>query len=244
MPFALPTLLSSPPQHLHTSFTTAADNFFRFLHSLASHNSFLNKILSLPSEFHTLCVQVRNSKLPLSWYFLYGKDEWEVRLMYNVINYWWFGFRLGSKGTWGWFLVIISLPFCLGIRWQGWWWRMGFWISWTFTTLCSLLGLFWHGFPTLLLPLLAPSGESAFYLGVAKLHAFVPRIYHSMFNWIVVTWPVLLQDHVCYWILGFDVIQDTFSVCWTANYELTFELCLVSNILCTSTFDSVILLSK
>ncbi|KAG5018518.1 hypothetical protein AAZX31_06G052000 [Glycine max] len=66
MPFALPTLLSSPPQHLHTSFTTAADNFFRFLHSLASHNSFLNKILSLPSEFHTLCVQIgkqRNVRL-------------------------------------------------------------------------------------------------------------------------------------------------------------------------------------
>ncbi|KAG5048310.1 hypothetical protein AAZX31_04G054800 [Glycine max] len=72
IPFALPfltlpnsnftTLLSSPPQLLHTSFTTAADNFFRFVHSLASQNPFLNKVLSLPAEFHTLCVQIRKQR--------------------------------------------------------------------------------------------------------------------------------------------------------------------------------------
>lgn len=95
IPFALPfltlpnsnftTLLSSPPQLLHTSFTTAADNFFRFVHSLASQNPFLNKVLSLPAEFHTLCVQVRNSKLSLSWYFYTGKMQEKP---YDIVDVW------------------------------------------------------------------------------------------------------------------------------------------------------------
>ncbi|ESW08881.1 hypothetical protein PHAVU_009G082300 [Phaseolus vulgaris] len=67
IPFAIPfltlpnsnfTTFLSPPQ-LHTSFTTAADHFFTLLHTLASQNPFLNKIISLQSQFHTLCVQIR-----------------------------------------------------------------------------------------------------------------------------------------------------------------------------------------
>lgn len=67
IPFALPFLtlpnsnfatFLSPPQ-LHTSFTAAADHFLTLLHSLASQNPFLNKIISLPSQFHTLSVQIR-----------------------------------------------------------------------------------------------------------------------------------------------------------------------------------------
>ncbi|TKY74855.1 YlmG-like protein 2 [Spatholobus suberectus] len=57
IPFALPfnfTTFLSPPQ-LHTSITTAADHFFRLVRSL-------NKILSLPSEFHALSVQIRNNR--------------------------------------------------------------------------------------------------------------------------------------------------------------------------------------
>ncbi|XP_057432500.1 LOW QUALITY PROTEIN: ylmG homolog protein 2, chloroplastic [Lotus japonicus] len=68
-PFALPILkppisnltsFLSPPE-LHKSFTTATDNCFRFLHSLASQNPFLNKILFLRSEFDSLCFQIRCS---------------------------------------------------------------------------------------------------------------------------------------------------------------------------------------
>ncbi|KAK7311949.1 hypothetical protein RJT34_10442 [Clitoria ternatea] len=59
MPFALP-FLNSPPQ-LHKSITTVADNFIGFIHSLASQNPILNKILSLPSQFHTLCNQIQCS---------------------------------------------------------------------------------------------------------------------------------------------------------------------------------------
>ncbi|KAJ1382281.1 CCB3/YggT [Sesbania bispinosa] len=67
-PFALPsfslrlpiTAFVSPPQ-LRTSITTAADNFFRFLDSLASQNPLLKKLLSLPSEFQSLCCQIRCS---------------------------------------------------------------------------------------------------------------------------------------------------------------------------------------
>jgi len=73
IPFALPFLtlpnsnfatFLSPPQ-LHTSFTAAADHFLTLLHSLASQNPFLNKIISLPSQFHTLCVQVLLKNFPL-----------------------------------------------------------------------------------------------------------------------------------------------------------------------------------
>ncbi|XP_047154907.1 ylmG homolog protein 2, chloroplastic [Vigna umbellata] len=66
IPFALPFLtlpnsnfatFLSPPQ-LHTSLTAVADHFFTLLHSLASQNTFLNRIISLPSQFHTLCIQI------------------------------------------------------------------------------------------------------------------------------------------------------------------------------------------
>ncbi|XP_061374838.1 ylmG homolog protein 2, chloroplastic [Gastrolobium bilobum] len=70
-PFALPflrfrvpnsnfTTFVSPPE-LRRSITNAADHFFSFLHSLASQNPILNKVLSLSSEFHSLCVQIRCS---------------------------------------------------------------------------------------------------------------------------------------------------------------------------------------
>ncbi|RDX77201.1 YlmG-like protein 2, chloroplastic [Mucuna pruriens] len=60
LPFALPPFLTLPnsnftaPPQLHTS----AHHIFRFVHSLASQNPFLNNILSLPSQFHTFCVQI------------------------------------------------------------------------------------------------------------------------------------------------------------------------------------------
>lgn len=172
IPFALPFLtlpnsnlatFLSPPQ-LHSSFTAVADHFFTLLHSLASQNPFLNKIISLPSQFHTLCVQVLLN-------FPLFSAIYVPKIMPNLVV---FGFRFGSRIAWDWWVIIILLLFYLGIRWQDWLWLMGFWISWTFTTPCSLLGLFWHGFPTLLLPLLVPSGEMpSFVLLLWGLHNYM-----------------------------------------------------------------------
>lgn len=50
----------SPPQ-LPTSISNAVDNCSNLLHSLASQNPFLNKLLSISSQFHDTCVQVSKS---------------------------------------------------------------------------------------------------------------------------------------------------------------------------------------
>lgn len=60
-PLALPFLRNINLPQLPTPITTAADNFFRFIHSFASQNHILNKLVSLSSEFRTLCVQIRSS---------------------------------------------------------------------------------------------------------------------------------------------------------------------------------------
>ncbi|KAL2346603.1 hypothetical protein Fmac_000603 [Flemingia macrophylla] len=53
MPLALP-FLTLP----NNTIATAAHNFFRFIDSLASRNPLINNLLSLPSQFHNLCVQI------------------------------------------------------------------------------------------------------------------------------------------------------------------------------------------
>ncbi|XP_027355598.1 ylmG homolog protein 2, chloroplastic [Abrus precatorius] len=65
IPFALPFLklpnsnLATP--QLHTCIATAADHFFTFLHSLASQNPILNKVVSFSAEFQTFWTQIRCS---------------------------------------------------------------------------------------------------------------------------------------------------------------------------------------
>ncbi|KAL5559542.1 hypothetical protein UlMin_035753 [Ulmus minor] len=44
---------------LQTSISSVADNFLKFLHSFASENPLLQKVLSLHSEFNSFCHQVR-----------------------------------------------------------------------------------------------------------------------------------------------------------------------------------------
>lgn len=63
MPFALPFLTPpnlsfTTPHQLHTTIATAADNLFTFVASLASQNP----LLSLPSQFHALCLQIRKHR--------------------------------------------------------------------------------------------------------------------------------------------------------------------------------------
>ncbi|KAF7830413.1 ylmG-like protein 2, chloroplastic [Senna tora] len=73
-PFALPFLrlpnskinnaLVTPNFNLHDlrrSMTSAVDKFFRLVHLLASENPIVKKLLSLSSEFQSLCVQIRCS---------------------------------------------------------------------------------------------------------------------------------------------------------------------------------------
>lgn len=59
-PLAFPVLNFSSPQ-LPPSISNAFDNCSKLLHSLASQNPFLNKLLSLSSQFHDTCVQIRCS---------------------------------------------------------------------------------------------------------------------------------------------------------------------------------------
>ncbi|KAI4316466.1 hypothetical protein L6164_024444 [Bauhinia variegata] len=73
IPFALPFLrvsnsklnsLVSPDvnfRELGRSVTSAADKFFKSVHLLALENPLVKKVLSLSSEFHNLCVQIRCS---------------------------------------------------------------------------------------------------------------------------------------------------------------------------------------
>ncbi|KAI4337190.1 hypothetical protein L6164_015636 [Bauhinia variegata] len=72
-PFALPFLrvfnsksnsLVSPDvnfRELCRTVTSSADNLFRWVHLLASENPIVKRVLSLSSEFHSLCVQIRRS---------------------------------------------------------------------------------------------------------------------------------------------------------------------------------------
>ncbi|XP_004501430.1 ylmG homolog protein 2, chloroplastic [Cicer arietinum] len=61
LPFLkLPISNFSPPQ-LPASISNAAHHFSTLLHSLASQNPFLNKLLSLSSQFHNTCFQIRCS---------------------------------------------------------------------------------------------------------------------------------------------------------------------------------------
>nr|ACJ84760.1 unknown [Medicago truncatula] len=60
-PFLKSPISNFPPPQLPTSISNAVDNCSKLLHSLASQNPFLNKLLSLSSQFHDTCVQIRCS---------------------------------------------------------------------------------------------------------------------------------------------------------------------------------------
>lgn len=81
-PFALPFLrvpnskfntLVSPNfnlRELRRSVTSAADKFLRLLHFLASENPIVKKVLSLSSEFQSLCAHVISFSFPVTFVYL------------------------------------------------------------------------------------------------------------------------------------------------------------------------------
>ncbi|KAJ4708900.1 ylmG-like protein 2, chloroplastic [Melia azedarach] len=55
----VPVASSNVIRDLHNSIVSTTDKFSRFFHSIASQNPVLQKFLSLSSEFHSFCHQVR-----------------------------------------------------------------------------------------------------------------------------------------------------------------------------------------
>ncbi|PNX92445.1 YGGT family protein [Trifolium pratense] len=58
---ALPNISNFSPPQLPTSISNAVDHFSTLLQSLASQNPIINKLLSLSSQFHNTCYQIRCS---------------------------------------------------------------------------------------------------------------------------------------------------------------------------------------